>query len=151
MNEDVGTSSTKQTHSKLLIAVTASQRAEAKGKKNNQNRPSVWVLKKTAGAEITWKGLQSSPSNFSVSHLHSLSPANPVMCVCLQYTDFSRTVIGSFVLSYQMGVLKREVSLSRRDIHSVLLCSARPTEWGAADGRTDGRTAMGRWRRDEAH
>ena len=36
-----------------------------------------------------------------------------------------------------MGVLKREVSLSRRDIHSVLLCSARPTEWGAADGRTD--------------
>lgn len=149
MNEDVGTSSTKQTHSKLLIAVTASQRAEAKGKKNNQNRPSVWVLKKTAGAEITWKGLQSSPSNFSVSHLHSLSPANPVMCVCLQYTDFSRTVIGSFVLSYQMGVLKREVSLSRRDIHSVQLCSARPTEWGCR--RTDGRTATGRWRRDEAH
>lgn len=42
-----------------------------------------------------------------------------------------------------MGVLKREVSLSRPDIHSVLLCSARPTEWGTADGRTDGQRRAG--------
>lgn len=44
--------------------------------------------------------------------------------MCLQYTDFSRTVIGSFVPVLSDGSLKREVSLSLQDIHSVLLLSS---------------------------
>lgn len=39
--------------------------------------------------------------------------------MCLQYTDFSRTVIGSFVPVLSDWSLKREVSLSLQDIHSV--------------------------------
>lgn len=61
--------------------------------------------------------------------------------MCLQYTDFSRTVIGFFVPALSDGSLKREVSLSLRDIHSVQLLSAlrcyRPTEWEAPDRQMD--------------
>lgn len=84
-------------------------------------------------------GLKTILSNFFSSyHFHFLSPANPVMC--LQYTDFSRTAIGFFVPVLSDGCLKREVSFSLPDIYSVVLlssplCSARPTEWRAADGQ----------------
>lgn len=60
--------------------------------------------------------------------------------MCLQYTDFSRTVIGSFVPVLSDGSLKREVSLSlQTSIQSCSspLCCARPTEWEAADRQTD--------------
>lgn len=140
MNEDVGTSSTKQTHSKLLIAVTASQRAEAKGRKNNQNRPSVWVLKKTAGAEITWKGLQSSPSNFSVSHLHSLSPANPVMCASpIHRLQQNRDWLLCAVLSDGSFKKRGLPQPSRHPFGPALLCQAhRMRCCRRTDGRTDG-------------
>lgn len=72
--------------------------------------------------------------------------------MCLQYTDFSRTAIGSFVPVLSDGCLKREVSFSLPDIYSVVLlssplCSARPTEWRTADGQMG---CTGRWRPDKA-
>lgn len=143
MNEDVGASSTKQTHSELLIAVTASQRAEAKGKKNNQNRPSVWVLKKTAGGEITWKGLQSSPSNFSVSHLHSLSPANPVKCASpIHRLQQNRDWLLCAVLSDGSFKKRGLPQPSRHPFGPALLCQAHRMRL-QTDGRTDGRRRAG--------
>lgn len=65
--------------------------------------------------------------------------------MCLQYTDFSRTVIGSFVPVLSDGSLKREVSLSFQDIHSVLLLSSLLCQANRMKGcrRTDGRRRAG--------
>lgn len=68
--------------------------------------------------------------------------------MCLQYTDFSKSVIGSFVPVLSDGSLKREVSLSLQDIHSVPLLSpplrqADRMRSRRRTGRTDGQRRAG--------
>ena len=95
------------------------------------------------------KGSQSSLSNFSVSHLHSLSPANPVMCVSpIQRLQQNRDWLLCAVLSDGSFKKRGLPQPSRHPFSPALLCQAHRMR---RCRRTDGQTVVGRWRRDEEH